>query len=135
MAGMRSRSSTRHRGHLRTRLSVAVVAAALLAALYIYLDYQFRLCVVSGDEPEVASDRSALRALLAGSAKIPQLRAAGRIFRVKQGTRCQMDESDNKLPCRRLRDFPVQVKLIEGSHRGEKAWFCFEDIRWPLHAP
>ena len=114
---------------------VATAVAALLAGLYVYLDREFAACLVIGPEPRIAAaDRSALRALLRGDAQIPELRAAGRLFAVPTGTRCRIIASDSQAACRARGDFPVEVRLQEGTHRGDLVWLCFQQIRWPVHA-
>lgn len=136
MSDARSRTRRPKGRRLRSVLTVALMAAVLVAGLYVYLDRQFRLAVMSGDGPHlVASDRSALRSLLVESAELADLRAAGRVFSVPPSSRCRVVRSDNRSPCRVPQDFPVQVELLEGPRRGKLVWLCFGDIRWPLHAP
>lgn len=119
---------------LYTRLGIAALVAGLLAGAYVYLDYQFRLAEVGGAKPCLAaSDRSALRSLLAGDATVSQLQEAGRIFSIRALTRCKLVSSDSGSSCRGPRDFPVRVQLLEGPRRGQAVWLCFADIRWPLH--
>jgi hypothetical protein len=135
MPSVRYRTSKPPMRRVYVRLAMSAFVAALLAGAYLYLDYQFQLAEIIGGEPRLAaSDQPALRSLLVGGAAVPLLQAAGRVFSIPPRTRCRLLWSDSHSPCRAPRDFPVRVRLLEGPRRGQAAWLCFGDLRWPLHA-
>jgi hypothetical protein len=123
--------ANRHRRRAAIVIVLGVTGTlALLAAL---LSRELGVAEVKGGEPRLAaSDQAGLRSLLAESATVPQLEAAGSVFRVGAGVRCRVLRVDSSAACRGARDNPIQVQLLDGSRRGEVAWFCFSDVRF-LH--
>ena len=119
------------------RASAIAVAAAVLgaASLIAYLNYLDTFqSILDGPMPAiVATDRKAFEAFSNPTEVSPgfaDLTAQGRLFRIENGTKCQVIRLDESSTCQGGQH-PVEVILRDGPRRGSKVWICSYNVTKP----
>jgi hypothetical protein len=107
---------------------VALIGAVTLTVcLYYAAEYELSLVVVRDGVHTASLDLATLRSVHSNEPPFQVFRV-GTAFTMAPGTRCRILLAKPDLGCPKVADYVMEVRVLSGSHYGDRAWLCFSDV-------